>query len=52
MDSFLISQESGHPIEKDFAFNNNVANAHVTVRLSKFATLSIHKGYDGISTVL
>ncbi|CAH8433176.1 unnamed protein product [Schistosoma turkestanicum] len=33
MDSFLLNQESGHPIEKDFAFNNNVANAHVTVRL-------------------
>ncbi|KAF7242674.1 hypothetical protein EG68_10319 [Paragonimus skrjabini miyazakii] len=25
--------ESGHPIEKDFAFNNNVANAHVSIRL-------------------
>ncbi|KAH8855322.1 Protein lifeguard 4 [Schistosoma japonicum] len=33
MNSFLITQESGHPIEKDFAFNNNVANAHVTIRL-------------------
>ncbi|KAA3675864.1 uncharacterized protein DEA37_0007872 [Paragonimus westermani] len=25
--------ESGHPIEKDFAFNNNVANVHVSIRL-------------------
>ncbi|TNN08523.1 Protein lifeguard 4 isoform 3 [Schistosoma japonicum] len=33
MNSFLITQESGHPIEKDFAFNNNVSNAHVTIRL-------------------
>ncbi|CAH8826341.1 unnamed protein product [Trichobilharzia szidati] len=33
MDSLFMNQESANPIEKDFAYNNNVANAHVTIRL-------------------
>ncbi|CAH8429636.1 unnamed protein product [Heterobilharzia americana] len=33
MNTFFVDQESAHPIEKDFAYNNNVANSHVTIRL-------------------